>query len=84
MSEFIEEPGIIIPFELGKHLVNNLEINSFQIQADWKTKLFLAISSFIGGVIRLNVSDLGLIIKMLNNDMGILNFTIFKRSINVW
>ena len=47
MSEYLEEPGMIIPTEFGKHLFSTLPIKQFQIELALNTKLYLDISRLI-------------------------------------
>ena len=48
-SEHVEEPGTIIPFSFGEHLLRSLQIRLFQIDDPMNTKFCLEISRLILG-----------------------------------
>ena len=83
MSEHSEEPGIIIPFTTGEHLLSSFPITLFQIKDPLKTKFCLETSRFILGKHIKKFVILGLSVNSSNREIGVLCFTILNKSINV-
>ena len=81
-SEFFAEPGMSSPFLVRTHLSNTLGDMSFQISADFDTKLCLAFVNLTRGTWSLILSFLGRKVNKFLMDIGDLNFNTLNVSMN--
>ena len=83
MSEFLDDPGIIMSLSLSSHLLSNFSIRPFQNSDDLYTKFCLEDSKLTFGKRNNKLAFLLLSINRLKTDIGACNLIVLNSSVKV-